>query len=200
MSEPEEKIEDTVCSECAFGNLVKNVGIKRCIRCDKAFCTHFSCTVAPLEYCINCMGDLELKREIVTKTVEKYNPFTDTTHVYKRRARSIHINGDDWMFAQRKIGSLSEVELELAIEFHKEYLQLLGAEQDRKKAERLHKQSNVKTISVPNGTVSKTVRETKTTTTTKQNKKADQLQALFEQLLLDGKSIQEIQQIIASTK
>ena len=197
--EPLDKIEDTVCGECAFGNLVKNVGIKKCIRCEKPFCSHFACAIAPLEYCINCMGDLELKREIVSKRVEKYNPLTDTLRVITRRARSIHINGDDFLFAQRKIGDLTDPELELSIEFHREYLQLLAAEQDKRKAERLHKQSQQKLL-IPNGTVSKTVKETKTTTTTKQNKKADQITALFEQLLLSGKSLQEIQQIIASLK
>ena len=200
MSKIEDKIDDTVCPECAFGNLVKSVGLKRCIRCDNAFCTHFACTVAPLEYCINCMGDLELRRQIISKRTVHYDPLTDTVRVYTRRppARSIHIEGDDFLFAQRRIATLSDVELELSIEFHKEYLQLLAAEQDRRKIERIHKQSQLK-MALPTGTTSKTVKETKTTTTTKQNKKADQITALFEQLLLSGKSIQEIQAIIAKS-
>lgn len=198
-----DKIDDVVCGECAFGNLVKNVGLKRCIRCEKPYCTHFACTVAPLEYCVNCMGDLELTRKIESVSREKYNPITDTTTRYTRRYRSIHINGDDWLFAQRKIGSLSDVELELSLEFHKEYIQLLAAEQDRRRVEKAHtaSQKSAKTQMVlPTGTVSQTVKTTKTTTTTKQNKKVDQLAILFEQLLDQGKSVAEIQAIIAASK
>ena len=201
MSEPEDKIDDTVCSECAFGNLVKNVGIKRCIRCDKAFCSHFACTITPLEYCVNCMGNLELERKVVTTKIDVYDPETDTVKTYRRLPyRSIHINGDDWLFAQRRIGSLSDVELELSIEFHREYLQLLAVEQDRRKAERLHKASQVKLpLAMPTGTTSKTVRETKTTTTTKQNKKVDQLSMVFDQMLNSGMSLTEIQALIAKS-
>ena len=203
MSEPEDKIDDTVCSECAFGNLVKNVGIKRCIRCDKAFCSHFACTITPLEYCVNCMGNLELERKVVTTKIDVYDLETDTIKTYRRRPyRSIHINGDDWLFAQRRIGALSDVELELSIEFHREYLQLLAVEQDRRKAERLHKQSATKLPPpgiMPTGTTSKTVKETKVTTTTKQNKKVDQVSMLFDQMLNAGMSLSEIQALIAKS-
>lgn len=172
-----------VCDICVGDNLLKNVGIRTCARCRNPFCIHFSCKVDPLTYCVSCMSQIELTRSVVTKTIEHYDEVTDTLRTYTRRAREIKLSGDDWMFAQRRVKDLSDDELDMVVEYHRQYLQLLCDDAERRRMEKAHRNANVKFV-IPSAQVtSTTVTTTKKVSTVKLDKQKEQAAALLAQLL-----------------
>jgi hypothetical protein len=174
-----------VCDTCIGDNLLKDCGVRKCARCTNPFCIHFASKVDPLTYCLSCLSTIELTRSVVTKTYEHYNESTDVTTSYSRKAREIHLAGEDWLFAQRRIHTLSDAELDMVVEYHRQYLNLLCADQERRRAEKAHRYAG-KTFIINPGTA--TVSTTKTTTTkttsqVKMNKQKEQASALMQQLL-----------------
>jgi hypothetical protein len=83
-----------------------------------------------------------LFKEVVTKTYTYYNEENDTVTEYKRRARSIKLDGLDWLFAQRKIVNLSDNELELAVEYHREILNGMLKEREERRIKQAHRYAN----------------------------------------------------------
>jgi hypothetical protein len=138
------------------------------------FCIHFASNIDPA-YCTECLSDITLHKEIVTKTYvhESYDEKTDTMHQteYKRRAKSIKLEGMSWLFAQRKIAQMSDESLELSIEYHREILNGLLTERADRQAKFMHRFAGVKMpapTSVDGATTSSTeVKRTKTISSTK---------------------------------
>ena len=194
MEEPieEEHFSGKVCASCLSDNLLRVVGIVNCPRCKTAFCLHFTSKIDP-QYCLECMSDLSVTKEIVRKEYEFYNETTDKTTKYARRARRIQLEGLDWLFAQRKIPSMSDAELDMAIEYHRVYCNLLLIEAEKRRTEKMHRYANVKVVIPAEGTstVTKTT-TTKKTKTTSSTKAQALMSTMFEQLLKQGKSVDEI--------
>jgi len=162
------------CRHCLEANLVEEVKLARCSQCNAVYCIHFASNIDPA-HCTECLSDVTLHKETVTKTYthESYDEATDTVNTteYKRKARSIKLEGLDWLFAQRKIVQLSDESLELAIEYHREVLNGMLSERERRKAEYLHRFASVKTVypTTIDGAASSTttVKRTKTISSTK---------------------------------
>jgi hypothetical protein len=129
------------CRTCLEANLTEDVRISRCTKCAFLYCTHFASTIDP-QYCTECLSDVSLHKEVVTKTYTYYNEETDTLTEYKRRARYIKLEGLDWLFAQRKIIALSDNELELAVEYHREILNGMLKEREERRIKQLHRFAN----------------------------------------------------------
>lgn len=189
-AEPPSNLTNTVCESCLELNLLTKSVIK-CARCDQAFCLHFASTV-DAQYCVNCMSDIEVTKQVITKTYEHTNVETGQTNFYRRRAREIQIKGLDWLFAQRKIAEMADVELDLAIEYHRNIEQLMITEQERRRNAKMHRYAGVNFKIAP--TPGTTVTDSKTTTvkksrTVSRSKQAEQLAALLKSMLAKGVDI-----------
>lgn len=179
-AEGSEVLGSNVCDTCMGDNLLKNCGIRTCARCLNPFCLHYASKVEPLTYCVGCMSAIELTRSVVTKTYEHYDEVTDTLRSYTRRAREIRLSGDDWMFAQRRIRELADAELDLAIEFHRQYLMLLCAEQERRRTEKAHRNAGIKFVIPPStSSTTTTTTTTKKVSTVKMDKKKEQAASML---------------------
>jgi len=152
---------------------------------------------------VECLADVSLYKEVITKSYihESYNEETDTvtTTEYKRKARSIRLEGMDWLFAQRKIHTLTDESLELAIEYHREILSGMLAEREQRRAEYRHRYAGVKEVPSPSGSVDKslqtntTVKRTRTISSTKAAATAD---SILQSMLAGGADISKIMEML----
>jgi YesN/AraC family two-component response regulator len=187
----------TVCDCCLELNLTTKTVIT-CQRCEQAFCYHFASSVDPM-YCVNCLSDISMQKSLITKTYEHTNPETSEHTFYRRRAREIKIDGLDWLFAQRKITELSDVELDLMIEYHRNILSLMITEGEQRRAAKMHRYANVKLhIATPSST---TVTDSTHTTvkkvrTVSKNKAAEQMAALLKSMLNKGITAEMIARMV----
>ena len=193
QDEEAQHLTSTVCDSCLELNLLTKSSIA-CARCGQAFCLHFASTV-DAQYCVNCMSDISITKQVITKSYEHSNPETGARSFYRRRAREIQIKGLDWLFAQRKIAELADVELDLAIEYHRNIEQLMIAEQERRRNAKMHRYAGVSFKIAP--TPGTEVTDSKTTTvkksrTVSKNKQAEQLAALLKSMMAKGVDINSL--------
>lgn len=203
--EGSEVLGSHVCDTCTGDNLLKSIGILKCAKCRNPFCIHFASKYDPAHFCVSCGSEIELSSSIVTKEYkhERYDEETDTisTTMYTRRAKEYKLAGETWMFNQRRVRDLTDAELDIAIEFHRQYLQLLCADQDRRRAEKAHRNAGVK-FQMPSGITSttSTVVETKKTTVVKTDKAKAQAAAAFSVLLAQGMTMEDIMKALGGIK
>jgi hypothetical protein len=194
-------LTSTVCDTCLELNLTTKSCIK-CARCEQAFCLHFASTV-DAQYCVNCLSDISLTKQVITKTYEHKNQETGQTTFYRRRARDIKISGLDWLFSQRKIAELADVELDLAIEYHRNILMLMIAEQEQRRNAKMHRYAGVKVLIATPSTTSvldttqTTVKKTRTVSKTKAQ---EQLAALLQSMLAGGQTPEMIAAMLKAKK
>lgn len=135
------------CRNCQVANLTEEIRIQRCVKCHGIYCIHFASGIDP-QYCTECLAEITLHKEVITKeyTHESYDEETDTVTqtTYRRRAKSLKLEGMDWLFAQRKIVSMSDDAMELAIEYHREILQAMVHEREDRKAKYMHRFAGVR--------------------------------------------------------
>jgi hypothetical protein len=192
-------LTELVCDVCLELNLTTKSSIE-CKRCGKAFCFHYASSIDP-DYCVNCMSEVSVTKQIITKTYEHKNEETGQSTFYRRKAREIKIEGLDWLFAQRKIKDLSDVELDLMIEYHRNICSLITAESERRRNEKMHRYAG-KHIVIP--TPATTVVTSNTTTTVKKSrtvskaKATEQLAAVLQSLLAKGMSVDQIAKMMGS--
>jgi len=192
----------TVCDVCLELNLTTKAQVIKCERCEQAFCYHYASTI-DARYCVNCMSDISVTKQTISKEYVHRDEENKVTSVYRRRAREVQIKGLSWLFAQRKIADLSDVELDLTIEYHRNILMLQIDEQERRRNAKMHRYASSKyTIQTPSGTtVSSTTQTTvKKTRTVSKNKAEEQLNALLASMLGGGKSVADIQAILKGVK
>ena len=130
--------ENKVCPSCLETNLLTEIKVARCAKCGLAYCTHLASNIDP-SYCTSCLSDVTVLMETVTKTYEHYNEETDVVTTYKRRAKSVRLEGMDWLFAQRKISTMSDESLTLAIEYHRALLTGLLDEREARRVKYAHR-------------------------------------------------------------
>jgi len=190
-------LTQTVCDCCLELNLTTKTVIT-CQRCEQAFCFHFASSVDPM-YCVNCLSDISMQKSIITKTYEHTNPETGEHTFYRRRAREIKIDGLDWLFAQRKIIELSDVELDLTIEYHRNILSLMITEGEQRRTAKMHRYANVKMhIATPSSTTVTDATHTtvKKVRTVSKNKAAEQMAALLKSMLAKGMTAEMIARMV----
>lgn len=181
-----------VCEVCNELNLTTKVErIETCMKCGQIFCLHF-CSAVDVSYCVNCMSDVWVTKQTVTKSYEHKNEETGAVTYYRRRATDIKIGGLSWLFAQRKIATLSDVELDLDIEYHRNIYSLLIAEAERRRNEKMHRYAGVKQVRIPSGATVTTKTEVKKTRTISKNKAAEQAAAILSSMKAKGINLDEI--------
>jgi hypothetical protein len=187
-TESPENVE-RVCSVCLSDNLLRSVGIRRCARCMEPFCLHSASIYDAVCYCTYCFNDLTIERSVLTKTTEIRDEGTNILlRAYNRKAVRTTLGGADWLFEQRRINDMSDEELIVAIEYHRQDLNLLITEQDRRRAEKAHRLAAKRIQLAPTTKISVTEKETKQVTAPKakngaSTKKLEQAQALIALLL-----------------
>ncbi len=162
---------NSVCPTCLASNLFTEIKIARCVKCSKLYCSHFASTIDP-HYCVECLSDITLFKETVTKEYERTDEDGNVTSTYKKHAKRVRLEGLNWLFAQRKIVSLSDDELELAVEYHREILSGMLDERETRKNAFMHRFAgvNMPAPKKEGGTeASTTVKKTKTIKSTKEN-------------------------------
>ena len=191
-----------VCDVCLELNLTHPKSIIECARCGKAFCYHYASSI-DVQFCVNCMSDMTVEKRTITKTYEHRNDETGQLSFYRRRAREIKISGLDWLFAQRKIPELSDTELDLTIEYHRNILGLMIAEQEKKRADKMHRYAGVR-IHIPTNSTTdithSTVTTVKKTRTISKNKAAEQLATILKDLLAKGMTPEAIAKMVGGKK
>ena len=192
-----QEVTSKSCRNCIESNLVAEIRISRCIKCNSLYCIHFASNIDP-QYCTECLSDVSMIKETVIKTYTHYNEETDTISEYKRRARLIRLEGLDWLFAQRKIVSMSDDSLELAIEYHREILTGMLKEREERRIKQSHRYAGIKenreTVNVDNATSGATsVKRTKTIQSSKAQATAN---GVLQSMLASGKSIDDIMNLL----
>jgi len=158
------------CEVCTNDNLLKSVGIKKCIRCSALYCIHFASLIDGNEYCVDCLSDLTLlKGEEVYKRVD-YDLVAEKERVVRRRATILKINGLDYLFMQRRNATMSDAELELKIECYKEQVISMILEREERKIKKF-KAQNIKLGTISTTTETKTDTANVTQTTIERNQK-----------------------------
>jgi hypothetical protein len=194
LSEEAEKdhIASTVCEVCLELNLLTN-SIIACLRCGRAFCYHFASSI-DVQYCVNCMSNISITKKVITKTYEGKNQVTGAPTFYRRRAREIKIEGLDWLFAQRRIKDLADVELDMSIEYHRNICSLMLTEAEKRRIERVHRYAGVKIVLPNDSTIitNNTTTTVKKTRTMSKNKGMEQVAAILSSMQAKGMSIEDI--------
>src|ERR1700736_2793230 len=135
-------IDNHVCVTCKEANLIEEIRIQHCKQCELLYCVHFASNIDPA-MCFDCLSDVTMLKEVVTKEYSHYNEETDVVTVYKRRAKSVRLEGCQWLFAQRKIASMSDDSLLLAIEYHRALLMGLIGEREKRRVAYMHRYAGV---------------------------------------------------------
>jgi len=190
------------CRSCLEANLISEVKLARCSKCGYIFCIHFASNIDP-QYCTECLSNVTLHKETITKTYESYNEENEVVTSYKRKARAIRLEGMDWLFAQRKITQMSDESLELAIEYHREILTGMLAERETRKNKFMHRYAACKVngsgqVNVDTATSAETtVKKTKTISSTRAAATAN---AIMQAFLAQGMTIEQITAMIEKAK
>lgn len=169
--DPTPHLTSTVCDVCLELNLTHKDQIITCSHCEQAFCFHYASSV-DAQYCVNCMSDINVQKNTISKEYIHRDEQGGVTSVYRRKAREVKIGGLSWLFAQRKITELSDVELDMAIEYHRNILSLMISEQEQRRNTKMHRYAGIKAIPTPTTTkvsddTTTSVRKTRTISKTK---------------------------------
>lgn len=206
----EGEIGHKVCIICKEENLKQSIHLMECPRCVELYCLHFSSSVDP-SFCSDCNHKVELVDQTYTRIDSFKIPATASEEAkdYKRisKSRQLIFSGLDWLFFQRKIYTLSDIELALAVEYHHTIYQSMLAERERRKIEYFHRNAGKPTPlristgdTISGNSKSITVKSSSSIKAVKQNKAEVQLKAVIEQLLKAGLSAEQIQTMLAKGK
>jgi hypothetical protein len=199
---PEIETINHVCVSCQEANLLTEIKVSRCTSCNKLYCLHFASNIDPAQ-CIECLSNVTMLKEVVTKTYEHYNEETDVVTVYKRRAKSIRLEGMDWLFAQRKIKDMSDDSLELAIEYHRQLLfNGLIAEREARRVKYAHRNAGLPlpAMSPAKDSATEAVTTTKVTKQIKSTKNAAAANGLLQSMLAQGLNMTQIMALLSAVK
>ena len=177
-----------VCPSCMSSSLTEEIKSARCMQCNRIYCIHFASSIDPTQ-CVECLSDLSLTKETVIKTYEHYDEATDVVTSYRRKATRVKLDGLNWLFSQRKIVSLSDDDLELSIEYHR---QLLTGMIDERETRRMNKAHRFAGLPMPKSSDSATSTTTKVTKNIKSNKQAATADSLLQSALSSGMTPKQI--------
>lgn len=202
------EIKKYVCDVCFVGNLTHSVNVKRCMQCQQIHCMHFTSKIDP-QYCVHCMHDVQLDINNISKTQIIYDENNDKIEVKTRKAKQIRFTGLHWLFNCRKIDEYSDIELELAIEYHRATFNALLMEREQRRIQHIQRKykvdpslSSIIGISPTETSATEvtTVRKSRTIKSTKTTNTAAAFQAGLDQLKASGLSIDKIMELLKGKK
>lgn len=133
-----------VCTPCLEDNLIKQVTeFKVCQRCLELFCMHGASRLDS-QYCVSCCSDFKVEDTEETVIREVHNDQGDVTSSKHFRLRHITLSGSDWLFHNRAINTLTDLELDLAVEYHRAILNGMLNERDSRFVTRIQRNKGKK--------------------------------------------------------
>lgn len=114
------ELPDKVCTQCLEDNLVRSGVIEtfvKCQKCGEEFCQHGVSKLDP-QYCIHCCNDFKIVDVIEQEQRPIFNKDGGLIAVRQFKVRHITLSGLHWLFFNRAISNLTDIELEHAIEYH----------------------------------------------------------------------------------
>jgi hypothetical protein len=167
----ENPVRITVCPFCMNENLVKKTFLAECKSpdCTHVFCLHYASSLDPA-YCLYCLKDVICTVQTGKATHHVLNEETGFMDILTKRFKSIKFEGLDWLFQQKKIESMSDEELAVAIEYHSAIRSGMIREKEERFLKRLHRNKGVQ-VTPSNITDILNVPSTHTTSTTTTVKK-----------------------------
>lgn len=187
-----------VCEVCKEKNLSTSIDTISCLRCNKITCFHMISPVDPA-YCNECVIDVQMTEQTIYKKTEHYNEETDKTYVKSSKARQIQFTGLDWLFFNRRINTLSDTELLLAIEYHQAIYHSMMYEREKRRVDYFHRNAGKKVIiktTSAETTTETTIKKSRTIKPDSTTKAQANLKALLEMLIKQGKTPAEIMQMM----
>jgi hypothetical protein len=135
------ELPDRVCTQCLEDNLVRAGVIETfvpCQKCGEEFCIHGVSKLDP-QYCIHCCNDFKIVDVIEQEQRPIYNKDGGLIAVRQFKVRHITLSGLHWLFFNRAIASLSDVELEHAIEYHMSIYHGMIYEREARRVQNTHR-------------------------------------------------------------
>jgi hypothetical protein len=152
-----------VCIACGENNLIEPIYIQRCLDCEQLYC-HHNASIIDANRCISCLDDVSVTITDI-KTEKIITTQSGSTYTKSQKAKQIKLGGMHWLFAQRKIDSLTDDQCELAIQYHRAYLNRMLAEREIRQHKNYHRnQGKVFKLSQAESPFSETVTTSQTTT------------------------------------
>jgi hypothetical protein len=135
------ELPDRICTQCLEDNLIKAGVIEtfvRCQKCSEEFCIHGVSKLDP-QYCIHCCNDFKIVDVIETEQRPIYNKDGGLIAVRQFKVRHITLSGLHWLFFNRAITNLSDLELEHAIEYHMSIYHGMIYERETRRVQKSHR-------------------------------------------------------------
>lgn len=133
--------QDKLCTPCLEQNLIEKLeddNFKVCPTCQELFCIHSASKLDP-QYCVFCNNDFQLSdvSEIVTRSVHDENGRITSSKTF--RIRHLGLSGEHWLFYNRAITSLNDIELDCAIEYHRGIQNGMLQEREARRTQKAHR-------------------------------------------------------------
>ena len=135
------ELPDRVCTQCLEDNLIRAGVIETfvpCQKCGELFCLHGASKLDP-QYCIHCCNDFKIVDVIEQEQRPIYNKDGQLIAVRQFKVRHITLSGLHWLFFNRAITTLSDVELEHAIEYHMSIYHGMIYEREARRVQKSHR-------------------------------------------------------------
>lgn len=185
-----------VCINCDSNSITK-----QCRKCGVEYCKHYG-SKTDIQFCGNCVSDIELRETLIEKQVEHIRPNGTVTFSRKYQARLIRLMNVDWLFHNKAIEDSTDAEIDASIEYHAAIKDLMLQERASRQLERSRKLASIKVVHTPRKSqhdleqVSK--RKTKTKTKEKLTTETDIMAAL--KLLMAQMTPEQIAALAAGGK
>lgn len=135
------ELPDKVCTQCLEDNLIKKGIIETftpCQKCGEEFCIHGVSKLDP-QYCIHCCNDFKIVDVIEQEQRPIFNKDGALIAVRQFKVRHITLSGLHWLFFNRAITNLSDIELEHAIEYHQSIYHGMIYEREARRVQKAHR-------------------------------------------------------------
>lgn len=133
--------EQKLCTPCMEANLIQEGVVEKfleCPTCRELFCEHAVSKLDP-KYCIHCCNDFKVIDVDETIQREHKNDAGQVTSIVRHTIRHLTLSGLHWLFYNRAINSLQDVELEHAIEYHRGILNGMLFEREARRTAKAHR-------------------------------------------------------------
>lgn len=135
------ELPDRVCTQCLEDNLVRAGVIEtfvKCQQCGEEFCIHGVSKLDP-QYCVHCCNDFKIVDVVESQQRPIFNKNGQQIAVRQFKVRHITLSGLHWLFFNRAITSLSDIELEHAIEYHMSIYHGMIYEREARRVAKAHR-------------------------------------------------------------
>jgi hypothetical protein len=135
ISQQQQLPPDKVCTSCLELNLTTEGMVdtfRECAMCGELYCVHGASNLDP-QHCVYCCNDFRVIDVEESVLREVHNARGEVTSQKSYRIRHITLSGNHWLFHNRAISSLTDIELDHAIEYHRSILNGMLSEREARR-------------------------------------------------------------------